>query len=355
MRPESTGFPPPHRAGCEGVRAAPLHEIARALFGPENRALSSRSTLRWGRRGSLAVEIDRKVWRCHESGAGGGVLDLVVHAGAVATRRDAADWLRRQGWLALEPAPAAPALPDDADRARRQAAAAALWAAAEPLFGSPALTYLTRARAVPEPSLSHGGALRFLPAAPLRPYRPDGASAPALVALARAPGGDPIGVHLTFLCSDGSGKADVDTPRKMIGADFAGASVRLGEGAAVVVAEGIESALSAGAALDLTPVAALSAGGVRAWRAWRGVECVTFAPDRDVNGAGDCAARDAADRLHRAGVRVAGFAHPPAGFCDWNDAARSCAGPVTTGRKQASDALVRGREQHAIKCREAEQ
>jgi putative DNA primase/helicase len=156
----------------------------------------------------------------------------------------------------------------------------------------------------------------------LRPLAPDGRTGPALVARAQAPDGASIGVHITWLAHGGTGK-DPEAARKMLGAGFSGASVRLGDGPDVVVAEGIESALSAAHALGLSPVAALSAGGVAAWRPWPGVRGIMFAPDRDPSGVGERAARGAADRLHRAGWTIHGFALPPAPFCDWNDAARA--------------------------------
>jgi len=65
---------------------------------------------------------------------------------------------------------------------------------------------------------------------------------PALVALVN--GGDGFAVHRTYLRADGSGKAAVDPPKAMLGA-VAGGAVRLTDGPGpLVVAEGIETALS---------------------------------------------------------------------------------------------------------------
>ena len=62
---------------------------------------------------------------------------------------------------------------------------------------------------------------------------------------------------------------------------------------------------------------------MKAWCAWSGVSSVTFAPDIDASGIGMAAARSCAERLHVSGVKVEGFAIPPNGVNDWNDAARS--------------------------------
>ena len=74
-----------------------MADVARRLLGEPNRRLSTPRELRWGRRGSLAVVPNRGVWRDHEAGVGGGVLDLVVHAGAARTRAEAARLLEGEG------------------------------------------------------------------------------------------------------------------------------------------------------------------------------------------------------------------------------------------------------------------
>jgi phage/plasmid primase-like uncharacterized protein len=317
-------------AANPGAWVAHALEIARALLGPENRRLSRASEARWGRRGSLSLDPARGIWRCHETGAGGGILDLVVHAGAAGDRRAAADWLRRAGWLnhAVDtlrsvPTAGAPAV-DTANAARRRQAARAIWQAAGAIDRTDGHAYLTQARAIPADLALRSRNLRAHPTVPIRPLAPDGRVGPALVARAQAPDGTSIGVHITWLAPGGTNKA-AGTARKMLGEGFGGASVRLGDGSDVVVAEGIESALSAAHALNLSPVAALSAGGVAAWRPWPGLLRIVFAPDRDPSGVGERAARAAADRLTRAGWTVDGFALPPPPHCDWNDAACAAA------------------------------
>lgn len=83
---------------------ARIDELARRLLGEPNRALSSRSQLRFGRNGSLAVEIAgarRGRWYDHEHKQGGGALDLVVRCTGL-SRRDAAERAAGELGLAIE-------------------------------------------------------------------------------------------------------------------------------------------------------------------------------------------------------------------------------------------------------------
>jgi phage/plasmid primase-like uncharacterized protein len=135
-----------------------------------------------------------------------------------------------------------------------------------------------------------------------------------------------IGAHLTFLQPDGLAKADMPSPRKAVGA-VAGGFIRLAPGARLIVAEGIESALSAWEvrppeAADHGAVATISAGGMASlvWPAE--VEALVIAPDSDASGAGDRGALALARRAHAAGLMVS-FMRPPDRYCDWNDWAQA--------------------------------
>src|ERR1035438_735256 len=74
----------------EPFAPAAVADLARRLFGEPNRALSTRGELRFGHHGSLAVAPGKGGFHDHESGASGGVLDLIVHAGAARRRGEAA-------------------------------------------------------------------------------------------------------------------------------------------------------------------------------------------------------------------------------------------------------------------------
>ncbi|WGW04537.1 DUF7146 domain-containing protein [Tropicibacter oceani] len=197
-----------------------------------------------------------------------------------------------------------------AEAQRRAAQAHRLWQEAQPIGGTPAETYLREVR----------GITCELPKT-LR-YKADcwhGATAtrhPALVALVE--GGDGCAVHRTYLCADGGGKAAVDPDKAMLGA-VAGGSIRLADaGGPLVVAEGIETALSLGSGLLRTPAtiwAALSTSGLRGLRLPKVAGRLTIAPDGDP--AGRAAAHALAKRAHAAGWTVSQL--PAPNGRDWND------------------------------------
>jgi AAA domain len=84
-----------------------IEPVARHLLGEPNRSLSTRTQLRWGTHGSLAVEISGPkagTWHDHERGEGGGVLALIARE----TKRvngEAVAWLREHGFIAAEAGP----------------------------------------------------------------------------------------------------------------------------------------------------------------------------------------------------------------------------------------------------------
>ena len=216
----------------------------------------------------------------------------------------------------------APGARRETERGRQIAAAKGamqaerLWAESLPIAGSPAETYL-RGRAITCPlpetlrfaqSCWHATARRF----------------PAMVGAVE--GADGFAVHRTYLRGDGSGKAEVEPQKAMLGAT-AGGAVRLARGPGrLVVAEGIETALSLLCGLLEGPVtvwAALSTSGLRGLRLPSRPGQLTVAPD------GDAPGRDAAHvlaaRAYMLGWQVA-LAEPPTG-ADWND--------ILTGRAAA--------------------
>ena len=212
--------------------------------------------------------------------------------------------------------------PDPAEMARRAAErqaetdkrsrqARAVWEDAQPIAGTVAETYL-RGRGITcalpptlvfAPSCWHASAKRF----------------PALVALVE--GGEGFALHRTYLRPDGAGKAEADPSKAMLGA-VAGGAVRLAQGPGrLVVAEGIETALSLACGLldgPATVWAALSTSGMTGLRLPDIPGRLTVAPDGDKAGRG--AALALADRAARAGWAVSILTPPPGG--DFNDLLR---------------------------------
>jgi putative DNA primase/helicase len=76
-----------------------IEKIARGLLGEPNLRLSTRTQLRFGTNGSVAVEIAGEKcgqWYDHEDAAGGGPWELLTVKGRM-TSRDAIEWLRARG------------------------------------------------------------------------------------------------------------------------------------------------------------------------------------------------------------------------------------------------------------------
>ena len=138
---------------------------------------------------------------------------------------------------------------------------------------------------------------------------------PALVALVE--GGSDFAVHRTYLGADGR-KADVAPAKAMLG-PCAGGAVRLSEAPGpLVVAEGIETALSLLSGLLRGPAtvwAALSTSGMKALRLPPKPGRLTIASDGDTPGRE--AAHALAERAAALGWRVSLLPAPD--NRDWND------------------------------------
>lgn len=84
--------------------AAIADQVARALLGEPNAALSSPTELRYGSHGSLSIKLVTGQWFDHERGEGGGVLDLIVRDGEAQGHAQAVRWIETQGFTAPLPA-----------------------------------------------------------------------------------------------------------------------------------------------------------------------------------------------------------------------------------------------------------
>ena len=125
-------------------------------------------------------------------------------------------------------------------------------------------------------------------------------------------------MHRTHLRADGTGKGEVTPPKAMLGA-VAGGAVCVAQGAGqLVVAEGIETALSLASGLLRAPAtvwAALSTSGIRGLHLPPNAGRLTIATDGD--NPGRAAAQSLAERAHALGWRVSLLPAPDGR--DWND------------------------------------
>jgi hypothetical protein len=201
-----------------------------------------------------------------------------------------------------------------AEAQRKAMQARRLWDEAVPIEGTPAEIYL-RGRGItcplPLTLRFHGEAWQG----------PTARRWPAMVALVQ--GGEGFAVHRTYLRSDGAGKAGLEGGDKLMLGSVAGGAVRLAEGPGrLVVAEGIETALSLACGLLEGPAtiwAALSAAGMAGLRLPETPGWLTIAPDGDAVGQG--AALALAERAAQAGWAVSILTAPAGG--DFNDLLRA--------------------------------
>jgi hypothetical protein len=76
--------------------------VANLLLGTPNQHLSSEKEMRYGRHGSVHVDLASGTFYDHEAKQGGGVLDLIVRETGC-DHKGALDWLRKNGFLDVEP------------------------------------------------------------------------------------------------------------------------------------------------------------------------------------------------------------------------------------------------------------
>lgn len=200
-------------------------------------------------------------------------------------------------------------LPDfDPDEPRPPAgsrnAARRLFAASKPIARTLAENYL-RHRAIS--GMRSERWLRFHPRCWYRPSEDDAPDTPhalpALIAAVTDLDGTITGVHRTWLDAEGTDKAPVATPRRVMG-DLLGHGVRLGTSGPVMVAgEGIETMLSLRMAVpSLAMIAGLSAPHLAAIAFPRELQRLYVARDDDPAGAH--AVATLAERTHAAGIAM---------------------------------------------------
>lgn len=130
--------------------------------------------------------------------------------------------------------------------------------------------------------------------------------------------GERAALHRTYLDKAGF-KADVPSPRKMMGAMPMGASVRLFPPAEQMgVAEGLETALSASILYNAPVWSTLTEGLMSEWQPPTVAKLIFIFADNDASFAGQAAAYTLAKRLKHKGLDVM-VEMPPRVGEDWND------------------------------------
>lgn len=244
--PTNTRMPVAQLADMLNDRIA---DLARELLGEPNRELSSAQTLRFGAKGSVAVEIDganKGRWYDHEHGAGGAGPELI---GYRLRLDDKAAWDWARSWLGEADAgpswtatpTAAPARSaSGAARAKaptpeeRAAKVAEIVRGAEPIVSTPAEAYLR-----------HRG-ITATPPDCIRYRRNAYGQFGALVALATDEAGEVLAIQQVYLTAEGR-KAPlrvVKRTNKAVDGWAERSAVRLPGREPLVLCEGVETALS---------------------------------------------------------------------------------------------------------------
>jgi putative DNA primase/helicase len=178
-------------------------------------------------------------WIDFDGGDGGGPLSTLEHATGLSGRdlfAYASDVVgMKPGAPPQRQSPSSPSRSTSKDHSRE---IEFILSKAGPIAGTLAERYL-QSRGLPAP---HCADLLFHPDLTHWESR---RGFPGIVAVVRDQSGNRIGLHRTYLADDGTAKAPVDNPRKMLGATGRGA-VRLAEisNGLLGLAEGIETALS---------------------------------------------------------------------------------------------------------------
>jgi putative DNA primase/helicase len=264
----------------------------------------------------LAGRREGRGWRCRCPLHGGhslivsdGCTGLLVTCWAGCDRLDVLTELRHLG---VDGASSSALAVADDRHERRIIGAQRLWDAARDARRSPVVIYLrSRGITIPPPAT-----LRWLPTCP----HPNGVRLPAMVARVENVDRELIGIHRTFLRPDGTGKATLEPVKASLG-PIAGGCVRLAPvspGGWLVIAEGLETALSVEQGTGLPAWSALSAGGLERLILPSGARRVVIAADHDQSGVGERAARNAGQRWLSEGREVR-LTLPDKPGADFND------------------------------------
>jgi len=243
--------------------------IANALLGAPNLHLSTKCETRWGNKGSVAMSLrpnNLGQWYDFEEGKGGDIIQLVRHALGLSFS-DALDWLKAYVGgnqetpsipLIVPTVEVVPSVQETSSQPDSQSdklqLSMGIWESSTPPTQTPVETYLKNRRCWNN-WLADGSAIRFHPQCPWKNSR-----IPAMTALITDINtAEPIGVHRTFLMADGSNKAPEG--KRILGKKSNGVvRLNVSAGGKIIIAEGIENALTASRLVSGTVLSAIDAG-----------------------------------------------------------------------------------------------
>ena len=212
-----------------------------------------------------------------------------------------------------------PAGPDPIKLARVKT----LWERSTPTLKTLVVRYLTQRGLAG--TFETSSELGYLDSCDHRPYGskyPPFRFSPAMLAPIRDGEGAHVGLHITYLDRKTGYRRTDDPSRKIIG-QMAGGAIQLHpiRDDTLLVAEGIETALSAGRRFDATAWSLVSAVNMASWQPPAGVKRLLIASD--TNPVGRDAAFALAATAKEAGLKARVLISPE-GTSDWNDLDTRC-------------------------------
>lgn len=260
---------------------------------------------RWDNKGGNGSYI------CGQCGAGDGMKLAMEYTGKKFADV-ASDIDGLLGNIKFDPKPLRAGMTDD----QRKNMLRDTWRATQPIeVGDVAHKYLAT-RKIDE--LVYPSALRFAPQ--LRDG--EGGIRPCMVAMVGVHGQEKfVSMHRTFLKPDGTGKAEMPSPRKLCAGTLPdGSCVMLSEyvGGPLGIAEGIETAMSASAIFSMPVWAAINSNMMGKWLPPEGCQEVVIYGDNDSKFGGQSAAYGLAHKLAVKGFDVSVMIPDQQGK-DWAD------------------------------------
>jgi hypothetical protein len=79
-----------------------IEPIARHFFHEPNEDLSNKTELRFGKHGSMSIDLTKNSWYDHEEKEGGGLFDLIKREAGITTDAQCYEWLEREGFKERE-------------------------------------------------------------------------------------------------------------------------------------------------------------------------------------------------------------------------------------------------------------
>lgn len=292
-------------------------QMAMDLFGTPNDKLSNGNNLRFNNKGSISVDLATGRYYDFADGSGGYLVNEFKRKNNLKTSQELIEALGLIEQQFESNNETDNQKSNKISSTLKMAWIESTWNNSFELVGSPAFTYLNKYRNIPEYLLNECTSLRYAECE--IPYNFDGRKFPAMIAKITDCFHNFKGLHITYIKSDGMGK-NFNNSKRIVGSNLKGCFINLGnDNRDVVVAEGIESALSVAVYYNRTPISALNISGLKSWHPSTGVNSILYAPDLDKNGIGFKAAQTSASNLYTKGFLIAGFIYATAGYKDFNE------------------------------------